>query len=136
MNNKGLRRYKVNKVIAIILIIIISLFLSVVLCIKFNIGAKFNAGDKLNELAKIFYKYYYNENKLEDKEETRKSFKEWKEIGLTIKLKDLKIYLDNHKKEDYSVLDKCDDDLTRITIYPVSPYDENDYKITTELKCD
>ena len=59
----------------------------------------------------------------------------YEDTGLTISLKDLKVYLDTHKIENYSALNTCDESKTKVTVYPVSPYGKKDYKIKTNLKC-
>ena len=129
-------KISIKKILAILAIIILLMALVIIIVIKVSSGEKLDASKKLNEYGELFYKYYYSENKSVDKEITKKMFSEWKDTGITIKLRDLKIYLDNHKVEDYSVFKTCDTEKTKVTVYPVSPYGENDYKVKSELICE
>ena len=60
---------------------------------------------------------------------------EYAEIGLTMKLKDLKVYLDGHKIENYDSLKSCDEDKTKVTVYPIAPYGKKDFRVETKLEC-
>lgn len=123
------------KIFVIILIIILVIFLGWLIIIKSGGSKRVNATNKLNDLAKTFYSYYYEENKLSTEEATKQSLSQWKDIGITINLKNLKIYMDSRKTEDYSLFNNCDEDKTKIVVYPISPYGENDFKTETSLIC-
>ena len=118
-------------IIGIFLLIIILIFILIV-----NANAEKRAEKKLNSLAKTFYKYYYEEQS--NKKETNAIadyLSQYSDTGLTINLRDLKVYMDNHKIENYKALSKCDEKKTKVTIYPFSPYGKKDRTIKTTLEC-
>lgn len=121
-------------IIAGIGLVILLIFLVFILGIYFTKEKRTDR--KLNTYAKKFYTYYYKEQKESKGSDKLKSFlSNYSEIGLTMKLKDLKIYLDTHKIENYSLFKECDEDKTKVTVYPISPYGENDYRVETKLEC-
>lgn len=130
MEKKGNKKRLIAIVgIAILLVALVFIFIV-------NANAEKRAERKLNNLAKTFYNYYYEEKSDKNDESKITEFlSEYADTGLTIKLKDMKVYLDNHKVENYKSLSKCDDDKTRVTIYPFSPYGKGDRTIKTTLEC-
>ena len=72
--------------------------------------------------------------KIKGQEET-KHLDLYKETGLTISLEDLQIYLDTFNMEDYSAFDKCNKQGTKVTVYPKSPYEKDDYEIVSTINC-
>lgn len=130
MEKKGNKK----RIIAIIAIVLLVIFLGVILVI--NANAEKRAQRKLTSLAKTFYSYYYEEQSdKDDKSKITVFLSKYADTGLTIKLKDMKVYLDNHKVENYNALSKCDEDKTKVTIYPFSPYGKKDRTIETKLEC-
>ena len=127
---------KKNSLVIIIIILLLSFvgFLVVNKYIPRNPKAK--AEKKLYDLAEKFYGHYY-EAKYDSNnpDEIKQTLDLYKDTGLTIDLGDLQIYLDTFKIEDYSALEKCDKEGTKVTVYPVSPYNKEDYKITSTLNC-
>ena len=122
---------KALAVIGILLLLIALIFIIIV-----NLNAEKRAERRLRSLSKTFYSYYYKEQSDKNDDAKIKEFlSKYVDTGLTIKLKDMKVYLDNHKVENYSLLSKCDDDKTKVTIYPFSPYGKNDRTIKTTLEC-
>lgn len=123
-----------KKTFAIIGIIILLIILIIILSINFSKDGREQR--KMKNLAKTFYSYYYaeKENK-DDKDAIKVYMSNYADTGLTISLKDLKVYLDSHKIENYSVLNTCDESKTKVTVYPVAPYGKKDYKIKTTLIC-
>lgn len=123
-----------KKTFAIIGIIILLIILCFILLISMS---KDNRQErKMKQLGKIFYSYYYEEKvDKKDKDKVKVYMSNYADTGLTISLKDLKVYLDTHKIENYSALNTCDESKTKVTVYPVSPYGKKDYKIKTNLNC-
>ena len=123
-----------KSVLAVIGIVVIGAILGFIIFV--TSGTDKRAEKRLNELGKKFYDYYYVEQSdKDDKTKIATFLEKYKETGLTIRLKDLKIYLDNHKVENYKALEKCDEEKTKVTIYPISPYGKKDRTIKTTLKC-
>ena len=44
-------------------------------------------------------------------------------------------YLNNRKEEDFSAFKNCDDEKTKVIVYPTSPFNKDDYKVETVLSC-
>ena len=120
-----------KKKLAIIGIIILVLLLGFFIYVNFN--TKKIAENKLKKLGNEFYDYYYDEQNTDNKGSD--FLKNYSKIGITINLRDLKVYLDNHKIENYKIFSKCDETNTKITIFPFSPYGKNDRVIETTLDC-
>jgi hypothetical protein len=47
----------------------------------------------------------------------------------------MKIYIDSKKVENYKALKNCNEEETKVTIYPTTPYGKNDFKIKTKMSC-
>lgn len=124
-----------KKNIILFVIIILVLFLVLVVFLKGIFIKNNKANEKLYSLAGIFYDYYYEENKESTEEKTKEFFSEFKDKGLTVNLSVLKIYLNNRKEEDFSVFKNCDDEKTKVIVYPTSPFNKDDYKVETVLSC-
>lgn len=128
------KRKNKGRVIAIIGIFILVLFLGVL--VFYNMNSEKRAEARLNQISKIFYKYYYEDNSNKDDKDAVKVFlSKYAASGLTIKLKDMKIYIDSKKVENYKALKNCNEEETKVTIYPTTPYGKNDFKIKTKLDC-
>lgn len=128
------KRKNKGRVIAIIGIFILVLFLGVL--VFYNMNGEKRAEARLNQISKIFYKYYYEDNSNKDDKDAVKVFlSKYAASGLTIKLKDMKIYIDSKKVENYKALKNCNEEETKVTIYPTTPYGKNDFKIKTKLDC-
>lgn len=120
--------------IIIILLLIFILFLVVNKFIPRD--PKTKAEKKLYDLAEKFYGHYYDAKYDSSKpEEIKEILDKYKETGLTIDLEDLEIYLDTFNIEDYSALDKCNKQGTKVTVYPKSPYSKKDFEISYILNC-
>ena len=128
------KRKNKGRVIAIIGIFILVLFLGVL--VFYNMNSEKRAEARLNQISKIFYKYYYEDNSNKDDKDAIKVFlSKYAASGLTIKLKDMKIYIDSKKVENYKALKNCDEEKTKVIIYPQTPYGKDDFKIETKLDC-
>lgn len=128
------KRKNKGRVIAIIGIFILVLFLGVL--VFYNMNGEKRAEARLNQISKIFYKYYYEDNSNKDDKDAVKVFlSKYAASGLTIKLKDMKIYIDSKKVENYKALKNCNEEETKVTIYPTTPYGKNDFKIKTKMSC-
>ena len=131
------KKSNLKVVLIIIFIILLVCFIGGLFFIKKNpISNDETAKTKMEKLSSVFYKYYYEENAVKgDQKETDKFFSRFTDIGITIRLKDLKVYLDSRKNEDYSEFKNCDENETKLTIYPKSPFGEKDYSIKVTTKC-
>lgn len=128
------KRKNKGRVIAIIGILILVLFLGVL--VFYNMNSEKRAEARLNQISKIFYKYYYEDNSNKDDKDAIKVFlSKYAASGLTIRLKDMKIYIDSKKVENYKALKNCNEEETKVTIYPTTPYGKNDFKIKTKMSC-
>ena len=128
------KRKNKGRVIAIIGIFILVLFLGVL--VFYNMNGEKRAEARLNQISKIFYKYYYEDNSNKDDKDAVKVFlSKYAASGLTIRLKDMKIYIDSKKVENYKALKNCNEEETKVTIYPTTPYGKNDFKIKTKMSC-
>lgn len=128
------KRKNKGRVIALIGIFILVLFLGVL--VFYNMNGEKRAEARLNQISKIFYKYYYEDNSNKDDKDAIKVFlSKYAASGLTIRLKDMKIYIDSKKVENYKALKNCNEEETKVTIYPTTPYGKNDFKIKTKLDC-
>lgn len=128
------KRSNRGKTIAIIVLVL--LFIFVGLLVFLNLDSERRAKTRLNQLAKVFYSYYYKDNSdKEDKDKIKVFLSNYAASGLTIRLKDMRIYIDSKKVENYSLLKKCDEEKTKVIIYPKAPYEKNDFKVKTVLSC-
>lgn len=120
-----------------ILIVLLLLFVAFLVVNKyFPRNPQEKAEKKLYELAQKFYGHYYDAKYDSNKPYAIKETLDlYKETGLTICLEDLQIYLDTFNIEDYSALDKCDKQGTKVTVYPKSPYEKDDYEIVSTMNC-
>ena len=130
---------KKKKIIPIILICVLVLFLGYLLYVVLVVNTPENrtnkANDVLDKYGGIFYSHYYDSVESEAKDETKRILSEYKDTGLTISLKDLRIYLDTYKMEDYSSVEKCNQEQTKITVFPVDPYGKQDFNVRVILEC-
>lgn len=128
------KRGNKGRIIAIIALVILLLVVGVL--VFYNMNGEKRAEARLNQISKIFYKYYYEDNSNKDDKDAVKVFlSKYAASGLTIKLKDMKIYIDSKKVENYKALKNCNEEETKVTIYPTTPYGKNDFKIKTKLDC-
>lgn len=128
------KRKNKGRVIALIGIFILVLFLGVL--VFYNMNGEKRAEARLNQISKIFYKYYYEDNSNKDDKDAVKVFlSKYAASGLTIRLKDMKVYIDSKKVENYKALKNCDEEKTKVIIYPQTPYGKDDFKIKTKLDC-
>ncbi len=135
--NRIWKRLKTRKVLVSIIVILLLVALVGLIIIKYvPISNASTANKKMTDLADIFYKYYYEENTVKDDEKTtRENFSKWKDVGITIRLKDLKVYLDNRKNEDYSAFKNCDETQSKLTIFPTEPFGPTNYSVKIEVRC-
>ena len=136
-NNKKWKKLKTKKALVSIIVILLVIVLGGLIFIKFlPISNASTANKKMTDLADVFYKYYYEENTVKDDDKaTKEYFSNWKDIGITIRLKDLKIYLDNRKNEDYSAFKNCDETKSKLTVYPSEPFGPTNYSVKVEVQC-
>lgn len=131
---------KKTKVIVISIILgVLALFLVFLLYTKLVVNSpearSEKANNKLNDLGGVFYSHYYDSVEETSKENTKNVISNYKDVGFTITLKDLKLYLDTYKIEDYSALDDCNEEQTKVTVYPVEPFGKEDYNVRVILEC-
>ncbi len=90
---------------------------------------------ELRKMTEEFYGYYYDDNNQGKK--ASEYLKQFKDTGLSITLKDLKIFLENRtqKKYDSVRLEKCDIEKTTATMFPESPYGKKDLRIEFNFSC-
>ena len=126
---------KKKRIMPIILIALLVIVIGVIVLI--NMGGEKRAQRKLNTVADKFYSYYYDDNSdKKDKEVIKEFLSNYVDTGITINLKNLKLYMDTKKIENYGALNKCDEEKTKVIITPFSPYGKKDKTITTILDCD
>lgn len=126
-----------KKIVVIILIIIVIIFLLIILGVKSIFNKNQAPSKRLNELAEVFYKYYYQEqvDEYKTQENLDKYLSEFKDTGLSINLSSLEVYIDARKIENYDALKSCNNEETKVIIYPKSPYKADDYKVKLILDC-
>ncbi|MBQ9014241.1 MAG: hypothetical protein IJ094_11955 [Bacilli bacterium] len=128
------KRGNKGRVVAIILLVILLLVVGVL--VFYNMNGEKRAKTRLTQISKIFYKYYYEDNSdKNDKDAIKVFLSKYAASGLTIRLKDMKVYIDSKKVENYKALKKCDEEKTKVIIYPQTPYGKDDFKIETKLDC-
>lgn len=99
---------------------------------------------KLEKEGRVFYEeYFYNNEALQglSEEQHKEYVKTYEEIGFKISLYTLATY----NKTDASFLNEfvnpktkkpCDENETKVIIYPKEPYDNKSYKIEVQLSCE
>ena len=128
------KRGNKGRIIAIIALVILLLVVGVL--VFYNMNGEKRAKTRLTQISKIFYKYYYEDNSdKNDKDAIKVFLSKYAASGLTIRLKDMKVYIDSKKVENYKALKKCDEEKTKVIIYPQTPYGKDDFKIETKLDC-
>lgn len=126
-SNKG----KIFAIIALVMLVGVVGFLLV-----YSLNGEKRAEKRLNKLAKSFYSYYYKDNSdKEDKDKIKVFLSKYAASGLTVRLKDMKIYVDTKRVQDYRALKNCDEEKTKVTIYPKTPYGKDDFTIKTTMSC-
>ena len=128
------KRGNKGRIIAIIALVILLLVVGVL--VFYNMNGEKRAKTRLTQISKIFYKYYYEDNSdKNDKDAIKVFLSKYAASGLTIRLKDMKVYIDSKKVENYKALKNCDEEKTKVIIYPQTPYGKNDFKIKTKMSC-
>ena len=130
---------KVGKVIAIFLLIIFILALGYLVYNYFYGGTvEQKIERKLNKMTKSFYEDYYYDLLVDSKgskEEAINYLKQYEKIGLKISYDSLKVYYDQKGYMNYTILKDCDENETKVLIYPKNPYGKKDYKTSFKLSC-
>lgn len=96
-----------------------------------------------NEGKKFYEKFYFNNEELKSlgEDEIKNFLKAYKDKGLKISLYTLSTY----DREDDSFINQfvnpktkkpCDQNETKVIIYPKEPFDSKSYKIEVELSCE
>ena len=136
-NKKEKKFFRPVTIVAMIFSILLIGFLVFLVVNKMTSESpKTKAEKKLSELADKFYEHYYDQKLEETNEEEVKTYiAEFKEIGLTIDLEDLRAYLDSFKIEDYSAFDKCNKSGTKVTVFPIEPFGKSDFRKSFTLNC-
>ncbi len=130
MEKKGNKK-KVFAIIGIVLLVLIIGFIIIM-----NVSKGSRAKLRVKNMANSFYKYYYEDNSdKSDKDKIKVFLSNYADSGLTIKLGDMETYIDTHKVENYKILEKCDKNKTKVTIYPKAPYDKTDYDVKIKMSC-
>lgn len=129
-----------KKVIGFIILgvlVITLVFLLIVLSKKDSPEVKKDKAErKLSEYGAKFYEHYYDILLGENGDNIKTVLENYKNTGLTITVKDLKIFLDTYREEDYSMFDECDKEQTKVTITPIDPYEKDSYNTSVILDCD
>ncbi len=89
--------------------------------------------DKLKEIGKDFYSGYYHNLEESTRNDTLSGFVD---NGIRIDITNVQLLVDvDQSTLDQLKKDKCNFDETKITVYPKSPFGENDYSVSVELSC-
>ncbi len=136
IKGRNIFKSKKGKIIGIIILIVIVAIISC-LCI---FSKKDNSlEENLEELGRTWYETYYWEhlgNSLEDKANT---LSKYTMEGVTIDLNNLSKYPFSEGKIDLFINkktgEKCDINMTKVTIIPKEPFGVKDYDIKINLDC-
>ncbi len=130
-----------KKVILLVICLILIAICLILINIKSNKTNEKELNSNLEILGKEFYKSYYK-TQSESQDDIKEFLKGFEETGITINLSNLSNVLKDseHKKLIDSMYNSetkayCDYKKTSVTIYPKSPYGEEDYTIKTNLDC-
>ena len=131
---------KVGRKIAIFVLVILFIILGGLLYIYYYGGnGEQPLERKLRKMAKSFYEDYYYNLVVEDKgskEDAIVYLSGYADSGLKISYDNLKIYYNQKNNMNYTDLSVCNEEKTRVIIYPKSPYGNKDYEMEVELLCD
>lgn len=123
------------------IIVVLLLFGGLNIINKFKIEPKNELVTYLEEMGKEFYEEFYYEQVGSSLDEKEEFLSLYQDIGIKITLDTLSKYKGNKFKD---MVDKfvnketnelCDKNITKVIIYPKSPYERDSYKIETEIKC-
>ena len=131
---------KVGKVIAIFLLIVLVMALGYLVYTYFYGGTREQKIErKLKKMAKSFYEDYYYDLLVEQKGSNDQAIvylSNFADTGLKISFDSLKLYYDENAKMNYTELADCNENATKVIIYPKSPYGNKDYTMKVQLACD
>jgi hypothetical protein len=134
-----MKRKKVGKVIAIVLIILLVAFAGYLSYSYFiGITPEDKLEKKLNKMTKSFYEDYYYDivaDEQGNEDNIAVYLSKYAEKGLKISFDSLKAYYDNIGGMNYTEFKDCDENKTIVTIYPKSPYTKTDYSLKVKLSC-
>ena len=134
-----MKRKKVGKAIATLLLIVLIPFMGYLLYTYFYGGTKEDKIEKkLLKMAKTFYEEYYYDALVEQKGSEDNAIvylSGFADTGLKISFDNLKVFYDKNSSMNYTDLMECDENRTRAIFYPKSPYGKKDYTVKTELAC-
>lgn len=94
---------------------------------------------KLKKMAKVFYEDYYYDALVEQKGSSDQAIiylSNYADTGLKISFDSLKTYYDEIGNMNYTELMDCDENNTKVIIYPKTPYTNKDYSMKVSLSCD
>ena len=135
-----MKKKKVGKIIAIFFLIILVLSLGYLVYSYLNSGTEEEKIErKLKKMTKSFYEDYYYDLLVESKgskEDAITYLKAYKDNGLKISYDSLKTYYDQKAGMNYTELASCDENETKVVVYPKEPYGNKDYTLDYILSCD
>lgn len=135
---KNFMKTKKTLVIAIVCILVIVVALIIILVSSGSKDKAKSASEEerltqyLEEIGRDFYETKYQPQMTED------FLSGYTDLGIKIKLSSLsRLYAETNKEEIESFTKaKCDEESTRVIIYPKAPYGAEDYTIEVELTCE
>ena len=96
----------------------------------------------LKDMGSDFYENFYYEQTGKTDEEKKSFLSKYTTVGIKINLTNLALYNDNKNKEiiEENFINKksdniCDEEETKVIIYPKQDYKKSDYDIEVILKC-
>ena len=124
-----------NKKIIIAIGFILLIIGGILLLVNSKFGRESLSKRDLRKITKEFYSYYYDENNSDNN--IKNYLMKYVDSGLTISLGDMEIYIESKSNggTKYSSLEKCDRANSKITIYPKSPFEKDDYELKFDLVC-
>jgi len=129
--NKGALKMAILMIIITIVIVVITSFMN-------NMGKVSKPTDVLEKMGADYYENYLYPSIIEDNATMATVLAKYSVEGIKVTVKD---FMSMYKDYDFSIFKKgkyasCDFDLTYVTIYPVSPYEVDDYKMDSKVYCD
>lgn len=127
-----------KKLKIIILIVVAVLVLAVVgifILINSNGYKEKLITSELRTMTEEFYSYYYEDQNAESK--AKDFVAQFKDSGLSVSLKDMKIFLEGRTGKEYNSkrLEKCDIEKTISIMYPEKPFGKKDVSFKFNLSC-
>jgi len=132
---------KTIKMLLNVLFIVVAIIIAVVFIFFFKEKQKKEENklyNSMNVVVKDYYKDYYYRNILNSDSNTAKKYNK---TGITLTLRELAKYKVNDEDsilslfKNYRTGANCDYDKTKIVIYPIEPYGNEDIRIDATIVC-